>query len=82
MLDSGSRPAAVALWILLAAVVVTALATVVGHLAPALLPAGPRDALGLAALGLVFVAHALPLAAGLVRVAPVPVALSLLGGEA
>ena len=84
MVGSGCRQAAVAFWALLGAVGVITLAAVAGNLAPALLPAGPRDALGLMALGLIFAAHVLPPAAGLARLArpPASVPLGLVGGEA
>jgi len=84
MTDGECRLAAAALWTLLSAVVVTTLATAAGNLAPALLGPGARDALGLAALGLILLAHALPLAAGLVRPSrpPAPVPLVLVGGQA
>ena len=52
---------AVAFWTLLAGIAVIALATVIGNLAPSMLPEGPRDALGLAALGLLLAAHLGPL---------------------
>ena len=52
---------AVALWTLLAGIAVIALATVVANLAPWALPAGPRDTLGLVALGLLVAAHVGPL---------------------
>ena len=84
MMDWKCRQAAIALWTLLGAAIVATLATVAGNLAPALLPSGPRDALGIVALGLVMLAHVLPFAAGLARGsrAPAPAPLGLIGGEA
>jgi hypothetical protein len=82
MRDLESRRAAVAFWMLLGAVIVTALATVIGNLAPAVLPLDACDALGFAALALLAMAHALPLAAGLVRLVRAPVPLRLVSGEA
>jgi len=82
MRDLESRRAAVAFWTLLSAVVVTTLATVAGNLAPALLPSDACDACGYLAFGLIATAHALPLAAGLVRVARAPAPLRLVSSEA
>jgi len=79
MKDLEGRRAAAAFWALLAAVTVTVLASVAGHLAPALLPLTTCDTLGLVALGLALAAHALPLAAGLTRLARPPVPLQLAG---
>ena len=79
MKDLEPRRAAVAFWTLLASVVVTVFAGAIGNLAPALLPLTACDALGLVALGLAFVAHGLPLAAGLTRLARPPVPLQLAG---
>jgi hypothetical protein len=66
MRDLDRRPAAIAFWTLLRAVVVITLASVIGHLAPALLSSDTCDACGCFALGLLATAHALPLAAVLV----------------
>jgi hypothetical protein len=84
MMDWKCRQAAIALWTLLSAAILATLATVSGNLAPALLSRGPRDALGIVALGLILLAHMLPLAAGLARGsrAPAPVPLGVIGGKA
>jgi len=82
MRELENRRAAVAFWTLLSAVVVTTLATVAGNLAPVLLSPDACDACGYLAVGLVATAHALPLAAGLVRVARAPILLRLVGSEA
>ena len=79
MKDLEPRRAAVAFWTLLASVVVTVFAGAIGNLAPALLPLTTCDTLGLVALGLALAAHALPLAAGLTRLARPPVPLQLAG---
>jgi uncharacterized membrane protein len=80
--DLESRRAAVAFWTLLSAVAITVLATVIGNLARSILPPDASDALGFMALGLLATAHALPLAAGLVRVVRTAVPLALASGEA
>jgi len=66
MRDLDRRRTAVAFWTLLSAVVAITLASVIGHLAPALLSSDAGDACGCLALGLVALAHGVPLAAGLV----------------
>lgn len=75
--DLASRRASVAFWTLLSGVVVTVLATVIGNLAPAALPSGLRDVLGYMALGLMALAHVLPVIAGLTRLVRPPVPLRL-----
>jgi len=82
MRDLESRRAAVAFWTLLSAVVVTTLATVIGNLAPAVLSADACDACGYLAFGLIATAHALPLAAGMIRVVRTPVPLTLVAERA
>ncbi|HEV2675885.1 MAG TPA: hypothetical protein VGV37_15295 [Aliidongia sp.] len=78
---------AVTFWTVLAGVATIALATVVGNLAPTLLPAGSRDALGLVGLGLFLAAHGVAIGISLRRApepaAPrAPVALRLVEREA
>ncbi len=60
---------AVAFWTLMAGAVLIVLATAAGHLMPALLAPGSRDALGLMGLGLFLAAHVASLSIGLSRAA-------------
>jgi hypothetical protein len=82
MRELESRRAAVAFWTLLSAVIVTTLAAVIGHLSPAFLSLDACDACGYLACGLIATAHALPLAAGVMRVMRTPIPLTLVAERA
>lgn len=78
MVGSKRWSMAVTFWTLLSGVVVIALTTVTGNLAPTLLPPGTRDALGLVGLGLFLAAHIASIGVSLRRATeptpPLPVA--------